>query len=42
MSDAVSGLGVVKSRIGIQETFVLGLMDALGYGVSTLVDADMS
>jgi flagellin len=42
MTDAASSLGAVKSRIGIQQTFVKGLMDALDRGVSTLVDADMN
>ena len=41
-SDVASGLGVVKSRIGIEEPFVVGLMHALDRGVSTLVDADMN
>jgi flagellin len=42
MTDAASSLGAVKSRIGLQQTFVQGLMDALDRGVSTLVDADMN
>ena len=42
MTDAASSLGAVKSRIGIQQTFVKGLMDAIDRGVSSLVDADMN
>lgn len=42
MTDAASSLGAVKSRIGIQQTFVKGLMDAIDRGVSALVDADMN
>ena len=42
MTDAASGLGAVKSRIGLQQDFVKSLMDALDRGVSTLVDADMN
>ena len=42
MTDAAGSLGAVKSRIGIQHTFVKGLMDAIDRGVSALVDADMN
>jgi flagellin len=42
MTDAASSLGAVKSRIGIQQDFVKGLMDAMDRGVSSLVDADMN
>jgi flagellin len=42
MTDAASSLGAVKSRIGIQQDFVKGLMDAMDRGVSALVDADMN
>jgi flagellin len=42
MTDAASNLGATKSRIGLQQTFVNGLMDALDRGVGTLVDADMN
>src|SRR5437588_3783469 len=33
MTDAAGSLGAVKSRIGIQQTFVKGLMDAIDRGV---------
>jgi len=42
MTDAASSLGAIKSRIGLQQDFVNGLMDALDRGVGTLVDADMN
>jgi flagellin len=42
MTDVAGSLGAVKSRIGIQQTFVHGLMDAIDRGVSALVDADMN
>src|SRR2546421_1698769 len=42
MTDAAGSLGAVKSRNGIQQTFVKGLMDAIDRGVSALVDADMN
>jgi flagellin len=42
MTDAASSLGATKSRIGLQQDFVKGLMDALDRGVGTLVDADMN
>jgi flagellin len=42
MTDAASSLGAIKSRIGLQQDFVKGLMDALDRGVGTLVDADMN
>ena len=42
MTDAATSLGAAKSRIGIQQDFVKGLMDAIDRGVGTLVDADMN
>jgi flagellin len=42
MTDAASSLGAIKSRIGLQQSFVKSLMDALDRGVGTLVDADMN
>ena len=42
MTTAASSLGAVKSRIGMQQDFVSGLMDALDRGIGTLVDADMN
>jgi flagellin len=42
MTTAASSLGAVKSRIGLQQDFVKGLMDALDRGIGTLVDADMN
>jgi flagellin len=42
MTTAAGSLGAVKSRIGLQQDFVKGLMDALTRGISTLVDADMN
>jgi len=42
MTDAASSLGAVKSRIGLQQSFVKSLMDALDRGVGTLIDADMN
>lgn len=42
MTAAGSSLGSVKQRIGLQQTFVKALMDAIDRGVATLVDADMS
>jgi flagellin len=42
IADAASSLGAIKSRIGLQQDFVKGLMDALDRGVGTLVDADMN
>ncbi|HMN38735.1 MAG TPA: flagellin [Hyphomicrobium sp.] len=42
MTAAGSSLGSIKQRIGLQQTFVKALMDAIDRGVATLVDADMS
>ncbi|HWB44664.1 MAG TPA: flagellin [Hyphomicrobiaceae bacterium] len=42
MTDAATSLGSVKSRIGLQQDFVKGLMDAIDRGVGQLVDADMN
>jgi flagellin len=42
MTDAATTLGAAKSRIGIQQDFVKGLMDAIDRGVGQLVDADMN
>jgi flagellin len=42
MTDAATALGAAKARIGIQQDFVKGLMDAIDRGVGTLVDADMN
>ncbi len=42
MTDSATALGAAKSRIGIQQDFVKGLMDAIGRGVGQLVDADMN
>jgi flagellin len=42
MTDAATSLGAIKSRIGLQQDFVKGLMDALDRGIGTLVDADMN
>jgi flagellin len=42
MATAAANLGAVKSRIGLQQDFVKGLMDALDRGIGTLVDADMN
>jgi flagellin len=42
MATAASNLGAVKKRIGLQQDFVKGLMDALDRGIGTLVDADMN
>ncbi|MDB5648995.1 MAG: flagellin [Hyphomicrobiales bacterium] len=42
VTSAASDLGAVKTRIGLQTTFVGNLMDAVTKGVGTLVDADMN
>ena len=42
MTDSSTALGAAKARIGIQQDFVKGLMDAIGRGVGQLVDADMN
>jgi flagellin len=42
MATAASNLGAVKKRIGLQQDFVNGLMDALDRGIGALVDADMN
>jgi flagellin len=42
MTDAATTLGAAKARIGIQQDFVKGLMDAISRGVGQLVDADMN
>ncbi len=42
MTNAATDLGSTKSRIGLQQDFVKGLMDAIDRGVGQLVDADMN
>lgn len=42
MTAAGSSLGSIKQRIGLQQTFVKALMDAIDRGIATLVDADMN
>jgi flagellin len=42
MTNAATALGAAKARVGIQQDFVKGLMDAIGRGVGQLVDADMN
>ena len=42
MTDSATSLGAAKARIGIQQDFVKGLMDAINRGVGQLVDADMN
>src|SRR5437868_6370646 len=42
MTSAAASFGAVKSRIGMQQTFVKALSDALDRGISALVDADMN
>ena len=42
MTDSATALGAAKARIGIQQDFVKGLMDAIDRGVGQLVDADMN
>ena len=41
MTAAGTSLGSTKQRIGLQQTFVKVLVDAIERGVSTLVDADL-
>ena len=42
MTKAGSSLGSTKQRIGLQQTFVGVLKDAIDRGIATLVDADMN
>ena len=42
MTNSATALGAAKARIGIQQDFVKGLMDAISRGVGQLVDADMN
>jgi flagellin len=42
LTTVATTLGSVKSRISIQQTFVKDLRDAIGRGISSLVDADMN
>jgi flagellin len=42
MTDAATAMGAAKARVGIQQDFVKGLMDAISRGVGQLVDADMN
>jgi flagellin len=42
MTDSATSMGAAKARIGIQQDFVKGLMDAISRGVGQLVDADMN
>jgi flagellin len=42
MTDSATALGAAKARVGIQQDFVKGLMDAISRGVGQLVDADMN
>ncbi len=42
MTTSAADLGAAKKRIGLQQDFVKGLMDAIDRGVSQLVDADMN
>ena len=42
MTDSATALGAAKARVGIQQDFVKGLMDAIGRGIGQLVDADMN
>lgn len=42
MTDAGTSLGSTKKRIGLQQSFVKVLMDAIERGVSSLVDANMN
>jgi flagellin len=42
MTDSATALGAAKARVGIQQEFVSGLMDAIDRGVGQLVDADMN
>jgi flagellin len=42
VTSAASDLGAVKTRIGMQSTFVSNLMDSVTKGIGNLVDADMN
>jgi flagellin len=42
MTTAASDVGAVKSRIGLQQSFVTSLKDSIDMGVGSLVDADMN
>ena len=42
MTNSATSLGAAKARIGIQQDFVKGLMNAIDRGVGQLVDADMN
>jgi len=42
LTKAQSNLGSTKTRIGLQQSFVANLSDALTSGVGTLVDADLN
>jgi flagellin len=42
MTTSAANLGAVKKRVDLQSDFVKSLMDAIGRGIGTLVDADMS
>jgi flagellin len=42
MTSAATSLGAVKQRIDTQKSFVTALSDAIGRGISQLVDADMN
>jgi flagellin len=42
MTDSATALGAAKARVGIQQDFVKGLMDAIGRGIGQLIDADMN
>jgi flagellin len=42
MATSAADLGAAKKRVGLQQDFVSGLMDAIERGVGQLVDADMN
>ena len=42
MTSAGSDLGSVKSRVGLQQSFVKNLMDSIDKGIGALIDADMN
>jgi flagellin len=42
MTTSASDLGAAKKRVGLQQDFVAGLMNAIERGVGQLVDADMN
>ncbi len=42
MTTAASDVGAVKSRIGLQQSFVTSLKNSIDMGVGSLVDADMN